>query len=63
MSNTLTQAQRVAAENILDICADLQTELWDRSQELEKILGCAVDTTRDLGGENIDTILERDEVI
>jgi len=63
MSNVLTQAQLTAAENLLAVCADLQTELWNNSLELEKILGCAVDTTRDLQEETITAILDRDDEI
>jgi hypothetical protein len=59
----LTSQERFAAETLLRMCCTAQTELWNRSQDLEQILGCAVDTTLDLENETLDSILKRNEPI
>jgi hypothetical protein len=62
-SKKLTSADSFRAVILLRMCSTAQTELWNRSKELEKILGCAVNTTLDLEGETIDAILNRDEAV
>lgn len=63
MANQLSPAEQQEAERLLAICAEHQTRLWETSLDLEQILGCAVDTTRDLLGESIEDILLRDTTI
>lgn len=63
MANTIPQYRRGEAETIYSAMVAAQSELWRLSMELETIIGCAVDTTRDLQGEDLDSIIERDEVI
>lgn len=45
-----TAAKRLEAELLLSRVAELQHEFWDMSFELEKMLGCEVDTNLDLSG-------------
>jgi hypothetical protein len=59
----LTSKERFRAKILLRMCRTAQTELWNRSLDLEKILGCAVDTTLDLENETLATILKRNRTI
>jgi hypothetical protein len=63
MTQPLTAGELAIAESLLTNIREAQTKLWDLSQELEAVLGCAVDTTRDMEGETIASILERNELI
>jgi hypothetical protein len=62
-SKKLTSADRFRAVILLRMCRTAQSELWNRSLDLEKILGCAVDTTLDLENETLATILKRNQPI
>lgn len=59
----LSASERSQAEAIYSQLQDAQTRLWDLSHELETIIGCAVDTTNDLNGDDLDSIIERNEAI
>lgn len=59
----LTTQERFRAEILLGMCRTAQIELWARSQEMEEILGCAVNTTLDLEDETLDSILKRNEPV
>jgi hypothetical protein len=60
----LSASQRTYAEAIYSQLQRAQTLMWDLSNELERVIGCAVDTTRDLAnGDDLDSILERNEAI
>lgn len=59
----LSASERSQAETIYSKMQDAQTCLWNLSQELEEIIGCAVDTTLDLQANDLDSIIERDEPI
>ena len=63
MANTLTAEDRKLAETLLGYARDYQTQLWNVSFQIEQLLGCAVDTNKDLKNDSIDLILERDEAI
>lgn len=63
MANTLTPANRAQAEAIFERMAAAQTQLWDLSHELEKLIGCAVDTTEDLLGVDVDYFINEDSPV
>lgn len=62
-SKKLTSADSFRAVILLGMCSTAQTQLWERAKELEKILGCAVNTTLDLENETVASILKRNEPI
>lgn len=63
MANRLTASKRAEAEILLKECRDAQTLLWDKSLELEVIIGCAVDTTDDLESYSLSDIMRANKPI
>jgi hypothetical protein len=54
---TYTTAQLEAAQTELERCKVAQTELWDASLRLEKILGFDIDTCDDLQDVDLDELI------
>lgn len=63
MANTLTTEQRLQAAEIYDLCRAAQNELWHQANELEKLIGCAVDTTEELDTMDLQDFIDKDEPV
>jgi hypothetical protein len=63
MAEELTDEQRDEAQSLYRQMAAVQSKLWALSQELEELIGCAVDTTEDLQDRNLDYFIDKDEPV
>ena len=63
MANTLTPEQRSNAEAMYAQMRAAQDTLWEVSNDLEKLIGCAVDTTEDLQGYDLQDFIDKDEPV
>ena len=63
MANTLTDEQFDEAQDVYRSMAELQRKLWEKSRELEEIIGCAVDTSFDLEAHTLEYFIDLDEPI
>ena len=50
------------AENLLAEAAELQSQMWDKLNALESLLGIEIDSTNDLSDYSVDDLIEADEL-